>query len=485
MSVGYTQEEFESLCNKVHENKYDYSKVVYKRMDEEIEIVCKVHGSFFLKARDHYHQGHGCVQCYMEKVRLANLKSHEDQILNKFGGHITIKDSTGFTKLRDRITFNCSIHGDYESQVASVKSSPVGNCNGCKTELAGKEFIEKSTLVHDGKYKYNLKDYVSSRALMKIYCTLHEEPFMQRPSAHAQGQGCPLCGDADRKETSSKDNEVFIAEANVVHDNKYDYSKTLYTIAHNNIMVTCKVHGDFNILANNHIHGAGCQKCSKESYTYNNEKFIEESKRLYPERIDYSKTSFIDRFTKVTMKCIDHNHDFHIKPIQHLGNSSGHFGCEHCGKINMGRWSIQSVRKIPYIEQRSGYLYIGCVSGLNGFKIGVCENLKSRMSSYNTDLSKKPNNFEYINTVKFDYISAYTIEYILKRVFSKYKVKHDIDFGGKNEVFDLPVKELNFVHNLLNGKYDLLVNYFKQEFITTRQDYTKVISLINKLIVAD
>lgn len=87
--------------------------------------------------------------------------------------------------------------------------------------------------------------------------------------------------------------------------------------------------------------------------------------------------------------------------------------------------------------------------------------------------------------MKSDYISVFTIEYILKRTFSKYKVKHDVVFGGKNEMFDLPDKELNFVHNLIDGKYDLLVNYFRQEFVTTKQDYTKVIKIINKLVEED
>lgn len=482
MAIGYTQEEFESLCNKVHDNKYDYSKVLYGGMDDRIEVICKRHGSFFLRAQDHYYQSHGCSQCYIEDKRISNLNSHESQISRKFNGNITLVDGAGFTVLRDTLTFNCGIHGDYRSQVASVKSSPVGNCQGCKTLLAGEEFITKSKLVHKDKYLYHAEDYISSRAMMKIYCTVHKEHFMQRPSAHAQGQGCPKCGELDRKETSSKDQDVFIKECKDTHGDKYDYTKTLYTLAHNKVTVTCPDHGDFTITPNNHINGGGCAPCGKLAYTYNKEKFIDESKRLYPDRLDYSKTDFVDRFTKTTMRCIDHNHEFQIKPIQHLGDSSGNFGCEHCGKINMGRWNIQTVRKIPHIESQVGDLYIGIVSGVKGFKIGVCKNLKSRMSSYNTDLRQVPNNFTYINSMKSDYISVFTIEYILKRTFSKYKVKHDVVFGGKNEMFDLPDKELNFVHDLLDGKYDILVNYFRQEFVTTKQDYTKVIKIINKLV---
>jgi len=42
--------EFLEKLKKVFDNKYDYSKVVYGRNNEEkVEIICKLHGSFFSK----------------------------------------------------------------------------------------------------------------------------------------------------------------------------------------------------------------------------------------------------------------------------------------------------------------------------------------------------------------------------------------------------------------------------------------------------
>lgn len=42
-----------------------------------------------------------------------------------------------------------------------------------------------------------------------------------------------------------KTNEQFIKECIEVHGNKYDYSETFYTGAHNVITIICPIHGSF------------------------------------------------------------------------------------------------------------------------------------------------------------------------------------------------------------------------------------------------
>lgn len=47
-----------------------------------------------------------------------------------------------------------------------------------------------------------------------------------------------------------------------VHGYRYDYSKTDYAKASLKITVTCRVHGDFEVLAGEHMRGNQCRKCS-------------------------------------------------------------------------------------------------------------------------------------------------------------------------------------------------------------------------------
>ena len=58
----YTQDEFIERANLVHKNVYDYSNTVYFDIKRKIEIICKIHGSFFQSPNNHIH-GQGCQKC--------------------------------------------------------------------------------------------------------------------------------------------------------------------------------------------------------------------------------------------------------------------------------------------------------------------------------------------------------------------------------------------------------------------------------------
>ena len=54
------------------------------------------------------------------------------------------------------------------------------------------EFILKAEKVHGHKYDYSKVDYVKSSLKVIIICKLHGE-FLQTPSNHLKGTGCPIC----------------------------------------------------------------------------------------------------------------------------------------------------------------------------------------------------------------------------------------------------------------------------------------------------
>lgn len=57
-----TTEEFIKRAIKIHGNKYDYSKVEYKKCDEKICIICPEHGEFWQLPSKHLN-GQGCFKC--------------------------------------------------------------------------------------------------------------------------------------------------------------------------------------------------------------------------------------------------------------------------------------------------------------------------------------------------------------------------------------------------------------------------------------
>jgi len=137
---------------------------------------------------------------------------------------------------------------------------------------------------------------------------------------------------------SEKDEKTkkFIRRSLKIHGLKYDYSKTIYIRSKDKVTMTCPIvgHGDFSIFPHDHLRtnrDCGCPTCGKIRTMMKRrdtqDEFIEKSKKLYPERLDYSKVNYINSRTKVILICKKHGTEFKIFPSSHL---KGNFGCPNC-----------------------------------------------------------------------------------------------------------------------------------------------------------
>lgn len=125
-----TTEEFIINAKNIHNNKYDYSKVVYIDAHQKINIICKLHGEFLQTPNDHQ-QGAGCPKCKSEKLSIKFRNTKE-------------------------------------------------------------KFIKKSKKIHGNKYDYSKVNYVNCELKVKIICPNHGI-FYQSPWNHYNGNGCPKC----------------------------------------------------------------------------------------------------------------------------------------------------------------------------------------------------------------------------------------------------------------------------------------------------
>lgn len=57
-----TEEDYIEDCERVHNNKYDYTLVNYENTRSKIKIICKQHGVFEQLAKNHK-DGQGCPSC--------------------------------------------------------------------------------------------------------------------------------------------------------------------------------------------------------------------------------------------------------------------------------------------------------------------------------------------------------------------------------------------------------------------------------------
>lgn len=68
-----TQEEFIERANKVHNGKYDYSKVEYINNATKVCIICPIHGEFWQTPARHTCAKQGCQRCYDDRRRTLVL----------------------------------------------------------------------------------------------------------------------------------------------------------------------------------------------------------------------------------------------------------------------------------------------------------------------------------------------------------------------------------------------------------------------------
>ena len=122
---------FIEQATKIHNDKYDYSKVNYVNSHTKITIICKIHGEFEQQPDSHL-STKGCSKC-----------SHYN--------------------------------------------------NGLNMRKTNEEFIKEAIQIHLNKYDYSKTNYIMDRTKVTIICKIHGE-FEQTPDSHIhQKAGCPLC----------------------------------------------------------------------------------------------------------------------------------------------------------------------------------------------------------------------------------------------------------------------------------------------------
>ena len=187
------------------------------------------------------------------------------------------------------------------------------------SKLTTEKFIEKSKLKHGDKFDYSKVDYSGAKGKVTIICKIHGE-FTQTASDHLNGCGCQEC-DPTKRLTA----ETFIEKCNLLHNNKFDYSKVVY--GKNNydlVEIICKIHGSFMQRPWQHLRGQGCPKCSNNTLMTNDE-FIKRCKEKHADKWDYSITEYSGRRKEVSIICKKHG-VFKQKAMLHLDG----WGCRKC-----------------------------------------------------------------------------------------------------------------------------------------------------------
>jgi len=215
------------------------------------------------------------------------------------------------------------------------------------------EFAEKAKTVHGDKYDYSLVDYKCNASNVIIICKKHGE-FLQRPANHLNGANCIKCTREINTKEKLRTKDKFIEACRKTHGNTYDYSITNYTNCKDKVKVTCKIHGIFELIADNHQRKDGCPNCRKEkSVIERKESFIKRAKEIHGDKYDYSKVDYINNNTKIDIICQTHG-AFSQLPLNHLQGN----GCNKCNLKKKKDGEINTMKFINLSNEIHNYTYL-------------------------------------------------------------------------------------------------------------------------------
>lgn len=359
-----TKEEFINKAIQVHDYKYDYSKVDYKKAIDKIIIICKTHGEFLQQSNVHL-LGSGCVKCFRDRNPLLQRGNRDEFIEKAINIHGNKYDysKVDYIKSSEKVIIICKEHNEF---LQTPNKHLQGGCKLCgikkqtnKRSSNKEEFIKKAKEQHGDIYDYSKVEYVNNNSKVIITCKEHGD-FSQTAGSHLQVHGCKKCATIVTSNKQKSNNEEFIKKAKEMHGDIYDYSKVEYINNNSKVMIICKEHGEFLQNAKGHIHkNVGCQKCSilqlQNKFKHTTETFIKKAMKTHGDKYDYSKVNYGDNGrVPIIIICKEHG-GFLQKPQDHVSGC----GCQKCGHRNYSKSSI---------------LYLNFISKLKNIKIQHGEN---------------------------------------------------------------------------------------------------------------
>jgi hypothetical protein len=277
----------------------------------------------------------------------------------KFGDRFDYSN-TVYINQSTKVLISCKAHGEFELTPAQHIRSQQG-CPYCPLQNLGvkpktvEQFVSDAHTKHGDKFDYSRVVYKNNKEDVLIICKKHGL-FFQSPCDHLKGvYGCRSCAPKGTKLTQDQ----FLARAKAVHGDRYDYSKTVYTLNKYPITIICREHGEFTLhSAGNHLSGHGCSDCPKVT-DVSTQYWIKRVQKTHGNRYDYSKTEYLGAHKNLVITC-----NIHGLFSQRAGHHERGSNCPKC----VNRHSYSNAEFISKCIAAHGDKYDYSTTTYNGAK---------------------------------------------------------------------------------------------------------------------
>lgn len=147
-----TTKEWIAYARKVHNNKYDYSKVEYVNNKTKVCIICPEHGEFEQEANTHL-QGHGCPKCSgkysptKEEWVTSARKKHS----NKYD-----YSKVNYVNNETKVCIICPKHGEFwQKPYSHLNGNGCPMCNLSHLERSVMNYLYENGITYDYQKRFN------------------------------------------------------------------------------------------------------------------------------------------------------------------------------------------------------------------------------------------------------------------------------------------------------------------------------------------
>lgn len=214
-------------AQKVHGNKYDYSKVNYVNSNTKVTITCPIHGDFEQLPLNHL-KGQGCPKC---------SKLSQEEWISKAQTKFPNLDfsNTIYSGKMQNVTVRCPIHGDFTTKANSLMNSKYG-CKYCGREhqsnsikLSQEIILKRLKTSYGNKYSYDKVVYKGIKIPIILTCEQHGD-FSIQPQCIGINH-CPKCNCSHGEQEIQK----YLKNNNIIYNFQYkiidnNFSKQYFLI---------------------------------------------------------------------------------------------------------------------------------------------------------------------------------------------------------------------------------------------------------------
>lgn len=182
-------------------------------------------------------------------------------------------------------------------------------------------FINKAQEKYNDRYDYSKVQYLNSTTKVLIVCKEHGE-FTQAPAKHLiHKYGCPMCAKRGLGKERRITHDEFNRTVFKLYGDKYAYDIKTMPTKSSLVEIYCKKHNkSFNQTLHLHLSGyLSCKECINEkkqekSANIKRDLFIQKFCEKFGAHFDFSRVTYINNTTSVTIKCLTHNQVFEQVP---------------------------------------------------------------------------------------------------------------------------------------------------------------------------